>query len=110
MERRPPMRRNAPSGGRDSGPRMGGDREGGPRMGGRPGGRFRPMMKKTCRFCADKNTLLDYKDSERLRKFLTEKGKIIPSRITGNCATHQRMLARVIKRARHGAVIAFQSE
>lgn len=75
---------------------------------GRPqGGRFR-YIKKICRFCADKTFMLDYKDAERLRRFLTEKGKIIPSRITGNCAKHQRILARMIKRARHASVIAFQ--
>ena len=52
--------------------------------------------------------MMDYKDSERLKKFLTEKGKIMPRRITGNCAKHQRILARAIKVARHAAVLAFQ--
>lgn len=75
--------------------------------GGGPGGpRF--FQKKTCRFCADKNSLLDYKDTERLRKFLTEKGKIMPRRITGNCAKCQRMLTRAIKRSRHAGFVAFQ--
>ncbi len=54
--------------------------------------------------------MIDYKDSERLAKFLTEKGKILGRRITGNCATHQRALARAIKRARHSALLAFQLE
>ena len=72
-------------------------------------GGMRPrFIKKTCRFCADKQVVLDYKDAERLKRFLTEKGKIIPSRITGNCAKHQRMLARIVKRARHASVVAFQ--
>ena len=81
------------------------DREGGSGGGGRS--RF---IKKTCRFCADKTSFFDYKDAERLKRFLTEKGKIIPSRITGNCAKHQRVLARAVKKARHAAVVAFQIE
>jgi small subunit ribosomal protein S18 len=80
---------------------------------GRPGGRGprnRVFIKKTCRLCAEKTATLDYRDAERLRRFLTEKGKIIPRRITGNCAKCQRVLARVIKLARHAGVIAFQVE
>lgn len=72
------------------------------------GGGPRFFQKKVCRFCAEKGTLVDYKDSERLKKFLTEKGKIMPRRITGNCAKHQRIIARAIKVARHAAVVAFQ--
>ena len=83
-----------------------GDRKREPRGPGERGGRF--FQKKTCRFCSDRTLFLDYKDMERLRRFLTEKGKIVPRRITGNCAKHQRMLARAIKRARHSAFIAFQ--
>lgn len=86
----------------------------------RPGGRDREgknfkdrggrmMRKKLCRFCNEK-LRADYKDTEMVQKFLTEKGKIIPRRITGNCSKHQRMLARVIKRSRHSALIAFQVE
>lgn len=86
----------------------GGDRKREPREGrGGPGG-FRFFQKKVCRFCQEKAVLVDYKDAEKLRKFLTEKGKIIPRRITGNCAKCQRMLARAIKKARHSAFIAFQ--
>ncbi len=81
---------------RDRGDR---DREGGPR------GRF--FRKKICRFCSEKINLIDYKDIERLGKFLTEKGKIIGRRITGNCAGHQRELAGAIKRARHAALLPF---
>ena len=82
------------------------DSRGGPRDG--RGGRF--FRKKNCRFCAEKVTLIDYKDIERLGKFLTEKGKLIGRRITGNCAKHQRALARAIKRARHIALLPFQAE
>ena len=81
-----------------------GEGRGGP---GGPGGpRF--FQKKTCRFCSDRSELIDYKDMERMRRFLTEKGKIMPRRITGNCSKHQRMLARALKRARHAAFVAFQ--
>ena len=75
-----------------------------------PGGPGSPrfFQKKTCRFCSERSTQLDYKEVERLRRFLTEKGKIMPRRITGNCAKHQRVLGRAIKRARHAAFLAFQ--
>jgi len=79
------------------------DREG-------PGGPRRFFRRKVCRFCGEKITLIDYKDVERLAKFLTEKGKIIGRRITGNCAKHQRALAGGIKRARHAALLPFQAE
>lgn len=81
------------------------DREG---PGGRGGGRF--FRKKVCRFCSEKIALIDYKDVERLARFLTERGKIIGRRITGNCAKHQRALTRSIKRARHTAFLPFQTE
>ena len=73
----------------------------------REGSRGRFFRKKTCRFCAEKGSLLNYKEVERLGKFLTEKGKIIGRRITGNCAKHQRVLAAAIKRARHAALLPF---
>lgn len=77
-----------------------------------PGGpsRGRFFRKKVCRFCSEKVALIEYPDVERLGKFLTEKGKIIARRITGNCAKHQRALARAIKRARHAALLPFQAE
>jgi small subunit ribosomal protein S18 len=56
--------------------------------------------KKVCQFCADKNLVIDYKDVETLQKFTTERGKILPKRVTGTCAIHQREIARAIKRAR----------
>lgn len=74
--------------------------------GDRPTGRF--FKKKICRFCSEKLNALDFKDLERITRFLTEKGKIIPRRITGNCAKCQRSLARAIKRARHSGLVAFQ--
>ena len=63
--------------------------------------------KKYCYFCANKDVKIDYKDPELLRKFITDRGKIIPSRITGTCSYHQRQLARAIKRARIMALLPF---
>jgi len=82
----------------------------GPRSADDRGPRGRFFRKKFCRFCGDKNSLIDYKDAERLAKFLTEKGKIVARRITGNCAKHQGTLTQAIKRARHAALIPFQLE
>ena len=69
----------------------------------------KPRM-KTCRFCEDKNERIDYKDERRLRRFITERGKIIPRRISGTCARHQRALARAIFQARHIALLPFSAE
>jgi len=66
--------------------------------------------KKICRFCSDKVTDIDYKDVKRLRNLITERGKIIPRRISGNCARHQRQLGIAIKRARNIALMPFTSE
>jgi len=63
--------------------------------------------RKVCRFCADKQMLIDYKESRTLGNFLSERGKIIPSRITGNCARHQRALTLAIKRARTVALLPY---
>jgi small subunit ribosomal protein S18 len=63
--------------------------------------------RKVCRFCADKSLTIDYKDPKLLRSFITERGKIVPRRISGNCARHQRELAVAIKRARHIAFLPF---
>ncbi len=72
------------------------------------GGRRRPMMRrKVCRFCADKSVRIDYKDIRLLTGFVTERGKITPSRITGTCALHQRLLTTAIKRARSIALLPF---
>jgi small subunit ribosomal protein S18 len=69
--------------------------------------RRRGGRRKVCRFCADKESRIDYKDSKGLTNFLTERGKIIPSRITGTCARHQRQLTTAIKRARTVALLPF---
>lgn len=72
--------------------------------------RDRRPKKKFCVFCAEKVTEIDYKDVSKLKRFLSEKGKIIPRRVTGNCAKHQRVLARAIKRAREIALIPYTSD
>ncbi|HXG53359.1 MAG TPA: 30S ribosomal protein S18 [candidate division Zixibacteria bacterium] len=70
--------------------------------------RRRPMFRrKVCRFCADKSLRIDYKDVRTIGAFITERGKITPSRITGNCAHHQRLLTTAIKRARNVALLPF---
>ncbi len=61
--------------------------------------------RKVCRFCEDKTLVIDYKDVDLLRRFLTERGKILPRRVTGTCASHQRELARAIKRGRVVALL-----
>jgi small subunit ribosomal protein S18 len=103
-------------GGGYRGPRGGGDRgerggdagegrdgRGGPRRG-RSGGR-----RKVCRFCADKSLKVDFKDVRTLQSFITEGGKIVPARTSGNCARHQRQLAVAIKRARVVALLPFST-
>jgi small subunit ribosomal protein S18 len=65
------------------------------------------QRRKVCRFCADKTLGIDYKDSKGLRQFITERGKIIPRRITGTCAKHQRILTVAIKQARTIALLPF---
>ena len=74
---------------------------------------MRPMMhrrKKVCVFCADKVDFIDYKDSAKLRKFISERGKILPRRISGTCAKHQRKLRTAIMRARQLALIPYTAE
>ena len=66
-----------------------------------------PVRRKVCRFCADKESTIDYKDTRTLSGFVTERGKVVPSRITGNCAKHQRQLTSAIKRARTVALLPF---
>ena len=65
------------------------------------------FRRKVCRFCADKSISMDYKDTRVLTQFITERGKIVPSRISGNCARHQRRLTKAIKRARNLALLPF---
>ena len=74
--------------------------------------RRRPMRrrKKVCVFCADKNQVIDYKDANLLRKYISERGKILPRRITGNCAKHQRALTVAVKRARQIALLPYVAD
>ncbi|MBF0233557.1 MAG: 30S ribosomal protein S18 [Desulfamplus sp.] len=65
------------------------------------------QRRKVCRFCADTSIEIDYKDSKNLRSFITERGKIIPRRITGTCAKHQRSLSTAIKQARTIALLPY---
>ena len=66
--------------------------------------------KKVCIFCADKNAVIDYKDVATLKKYVSERGKILPRRITGTCAKHQRAVTGAIKRARHLALMPYTAE
>ncbi|NLI70499.1 MAG: 30S ribosomal protein S18 [Firmicutes bacterium] len=72
--------------------------------------RGRRPRKKVCVFCQEKTDYIDYKQAEKLKKFITERGKILPRRITGNCAKHQREMTVAIKRARIVALLPFTSE
>ena len=63
--------------------------------------------KKVCVFCSDENNLIDYKDVNKLKRYISERGKILPRRITGNCAKHQRALTVAIKRARHISLMPY---
>ena len=74
----------------------------------RRGGGMR--RKKVCQFCADKTEAIDYKDVEKLRKYVTERGKILPKRITGTCAMHQREVTTAIKRARIVALLPYVAD
>ncbi|MGC8595485.1 MAG: 30S ribosomal protein S18 [Candidatus Kryptoniota bacterium] len=66
--------------------------------------------KRVCRFCETGDVYIDYKDEKKLAKFTSEQGKIIPRRVTGTCAKHQRQLALAIKRARHLALLPYVSD
>ena len=70
----------------------------------------RPVRRKKCKFCLDRAEHIDYKDERRLRRFMTDRGKITPRRITGTCAKHQRMLSMAIKRSRIIALVPFVRE
>ena len=69
----------------------------------------RVFIKRMCRFCSDKVERIDYKDLERIARYVSERGKILPSRLTGTCARHQRVLTRAIKRARFMALLPYVS-
>lgn len=72
--------------------------------------RGRKPKKKVCSFCVDKVEAIDYKEVAKLRRFVTERGKILPRRISGNCAKHQRQVTVAIKRARNIALLPFTAE
>ena len=70
----------------------------------------RRSKKKVCMFCVDKVESIDYKDTAKLRRYVSERGKIVPRRISGNCAKHQRQLTIAVKRARQIALLPFVAE
>jgi small subunit ribosomal protein S18 len=84
-----------------------GGRGRGERGGAGAGGKRSFARRKVCRFCADKQVPIDYKDPQTLKYFITDRGKIVPRRISGNCAKHQRKVALAIKRARMIALMPF---
>jgi small subunit ribosomal protein S18 len=103
-----PPRHSGPGGpGGPGGPRPPGGRPGGPAKRGK---RSFVRKKKVCRFCVDKADFIDYKRAEILAPFLQERGKILPRRITGTCARHQRWLTVAIKRAQNIALLPFAAE
>ena len=79
-------------------------------MADRPMNRGRKARKKVCGFCVDKVENIDYKDIARLRRNMSERGKILPRRVTGTCARHQRELTVAIKRARHLALLPYTAD
>lgn len=105
---------------RSSGGGQGGSSSGGPRgprsdrgergPGERGNRRFTPQARRVCIYCKDKNKVIDYKNGEQLRRYLTDRGKIRPRRKIGTCARHQRELALAIKRARHLALLPLAPE
>ena len=73
-------------------------------------GKMRRSKRKVCAFCSDKAEFIDYKDIAKLRKYVTERGKILPRRISGTCAKHQKELTSAVKRARNIALLPFTTE
>jgi small subunit ribosomal protein S18 len=73
-------------------------------------GKFRRPRRKVCAFCVDKVTFIDYKNAGKLRRYVSERGKMLPRRTTGNCASHQRSITRAIKRAREICLLPFTAE
>jgi small subunit ribosomal protein S18 len=71
---------------------------------------FKRIKKKRCKMCVNRIIALDFKDEDYLKNFLTERGKIIPRRVTGNCAKHQRMVTRTIRKSREAAILPFTAE
>lgn len=97
-----------PGGRRDN---KGGDRRDSYDKGeGKGGMKMRRAKKKVCSFCVDKVTDIDYKEVAKIRKYISERGKILPRRISGNCAKHQRQLTVAVKRARVVALLPYTAE
>ena len=92
----------------DDGPSHGGHGGGDRRGGGGHRGRMR--RRKVCRFCLDKVDIIDFKDVRLLQNYIPERGKVLPRRISGSCAPHQRMLAEAIKRARNIALLPYAAD
>jgi len=69
-----------------------------------------PRRKRSCRFCEGRMKEIDYKDEKLLRRFITERGKMLPRRMTGNCSLHQRRITIAVKRSRHLALLPFTAE
>jgi len=101
------MRRSGPGGGERQG-------QGGPggQQGGQQGGKkkFFYRRKRVCKFCVEKIEYIDFKDIKTLQQFIPERGKILPRRISGTCALHQRKLQNAIKRARIAAMLPFATD
>ena len=72
--------------------------------------KFRKVRKKVCPLCSDKNFELDYKNADQLKKFINDRGKILPRRATGACAKHQRTITLAVKRARHIAILPYSQD
>jgi len=72
--------------------------------------RTRKPKKRVCGFCVDKAVAIEYKETDKLRRFITERGKILPRRISGNCAKHQRLMTEAVKRARNIALLPYTIE
>ena len=72
--------------------------------------KFRKVRKKVCPLCSDKTLVLDYKNADQLKKFINDKGKILPRRATGACAKHQREITLAVKRARHIAILPYTQD
>jgi small subunit ribosomal protein S18 len=88
------------------------ERDGGPRQGAGSGGPRGPKRqhRKVCAFCAEKIDYIDYKEVSRLRRFISDRGKILPRRVTGTCAKHQRPLTTALERARSIALLPYTTE
>ena len=86
------------------------DRDRGPRDGGRDGGRRGGFRRRGCEFCIGKTDVLDYKDVDRLRRYVSDRGKMEPRRKVGTCARHQRIVSRAVKRARYIALLPYTAE